>query len=89
MMQAITKEHDEFKAQHIFPIERRARSCMQYSNAYNQKILSEPDMRDAHIWFQHPTRTYLKFVEEYASNDFQKFKDQAEGDEAKYKYLRK
>lgn len=51
MQQAINKEHEDFKAQHIFPIERRSHSCMQYSNAYCQKIFSEPDMADAHIWF--------------------------------------
>ena len=70
MTEAITKEEDEFKAMHIFPIERRAKSCIPLSCVWNTPILFESDMKDANIWLMHPTRTYLKFVKEHASNDF-------------------
>jgi len=53
------------------------------------RIMYEEDMRDAHIWLQHPTKTYLKFVKDHASNDFQAQRDEAEGDEVKYKFLRR
>lgn len=89
MSEGIKKEEDAFCAQHIFPIERKTRSCMRFSNLYKDTILNEPEMKDAHIWFQHPTRRYLKFVKDHASNDFQQLKDEAEGDQIKYKFLRK
>lgn len=39
--------------------------------------------------FQHPTRKYQKFVKEHASDDFSALKAEAEGDELKFKYLKK
>ena len=51
MQASIKKEEDDFKAEHIFPIERRTKSCFNFEHKYKEKILSEPDMRDAHLWF--------------------------------------
>jgi hypothetical protein len=39
--------------------------------------------------FTHPTHKYLKFVKEHASNDFAKLRAEANGDEIRFKYLRK
>ena len=46
-------------------------------------------MEDAHIAFAHPTNRYRQFVKNHASNGFQELRDQAEGDEVKYQYLRR
>ncbi len=71
MREKVKEEEEEFKKQHTFPIERRANSCFQFNGKYQKyKILKEPDMRDAHLVFDHPTNAYKKFVKEQASNDF-------------------
>ena len=91
IMQAqIKKEEDDFKALHVFPIVRRAYSCFELHGKYQRhKILAEPDMRDAHIPFMHPTNKYKKWVRDHASKDFPELREKAEGDDLKYKYLRK
>ena len=71
MRQSILEEEEKFREKHVFPILRRATSCFNLSSKqYACTILDEPDMKDAHIAFEHPTFTYKKFVREYAANDF-------------------
>ena len=75
MMKAIVAEQEEFKAKHVFPIERRTKSCMGYHHKYQTPIMYEPDMMDAHIHFIHPTNKYRKFVKDHAANGFQELRD--------------
>ena len=59
MRDKIREREEAFRAKHTFPITRRAQSCFLFKGVYQRcKILEEPDMLDAHIWFQHPTRQY-------------------------------
>ena len=46
-------------------------------------------MKDAHIAFTHPTKSYLRFVKYQAANDFERLREDANGDEAIYQYLRR
>ena len=63
MHQKIEIEEAEFKAQHVFPIERRAYSCFNLRGQYQKhRILEDPDTEDIHIPFMHPTNKYKRFV---------------------------
>ena len=46
-------------------------------------------MKDAHIAFMHPTNSYLRFIKYQAANDFERLREEANGDEAIYKFLRR
>ena len=86
----IKKEEEDFKADHIFPIVRRQRSCFNLKGKYQRcTILAESGMYDAHKFFLHPTNTYKKFVKEHASNDFAKLREEAGDDDIRYRYLRR
>lgn len=88
--QLIKKEEDDFKKEHIFPIQGRSTSCHLFSGKYQRAtILGEDDMFDAHKFFLHPTRRYKKFVRDHAANDFAEIRAQTGDDEVQYRYLRR
>ena len=89
-MQKIQEEEEEFRAKHVFPIPRRALSSIDLHSKYTDcKILQEPDSADAFVMYMHPTKSYQKFVQEHAADDFATVRAIADGDEDKYKFLRK
>lgn len=90
LRQKIKDAEKAFLANHVFPKRRRAVSCRQLTGKYSKyTILDEREDRDTHMVFTHPTHKYLKFVKEHASNDFAKLRAEANGDEIRFKYLRK
>ena len=90
MRRQIQEEQDEFKAKHVFPIPRRSYSSINLHSRYTEyKILKEPDSSDAFVMYMHPTNRYQKFVKDQASNNFSAMRDLANGNEEKFKYLRK
>ena len=66
----IKKEEEDFKANHVFPIPQRSISCLPFHGKYSQTILMDADMRDAHLFFLHPSNKYKKWVQTHAANDF-------------------
>ena len=72
MRQKLTKEEEEFKEAHVFKIRRNAISKERpfyKGNQYTKfRILEEPEnWENRVIAFEHPLRSYKKYIREHAS----------------------
>lgn len=77
MREKLTQEEEEFKTKHIFKQYKRSHSMSKpFTSSYTKRtILKEPENDEGFFWaFDHPTKSYKKFVREHALNDLERIR---------------
>ena len=95
MRKQLTEEEEQFRNSHVFKIKKPNHSQPRpIQGKYNKcTILHDPENAEKCFWaFQHPLRSYKKFVRKHCLNDFERIRimtgDNVEAFERKLKKIR-